>query len=142
MAKKTLDPAITYNLDDFIAMRYSDNATYYNFSILEKMNGVEHLSFNLIDDYLENIQTMRVELNDEQYKKYKYHPDLLAYDVYGSTQLDFVVMAINDIIDPKEFTRKVVYLPYASVLSTFLDKIYTANYKLIQQNRLANNISL
>ena len=142
MKRNYLDPAKTYTLEDFIDMRYADNATYYNFSMLEKYKNVEHLSFNLIDDYLENLHILKTILNDTEMRKYKYHPDLLAYDVYGSTQLDFIIMALNDMADPKDFTRKTIYLPYASELEEFLDLVYSSNYNLIQNNRLQNGIDI
>ena len=41
------NPALTYTLDDFISMQIYDDMTYYNFSILEVINGVEHVDSNL-----------------------------------------------------------------------------------------------
>lgn len=137
-----LDPAVTFNVDDFISMKISDQLTYYNFSILEKNKGVEHLDFNLIDSYIDLLNTEKITFTDEQFRKYKYHPDILAYDVYGSVQLDFIILALNDMCDPKEFNRKTIYLPYASELKTFLDDVYSANSTLINQNRSSQNITL
>ena len=137
-----LNPAITYNIDDFISMKLSDDLTFYNFSILEKFDGVEHLDHNLVEEYIDELDTIEVPLTVEQYKRYKYKPDLLAYDIYGSTQLDFIVLMCNDMIDPKEFDKMKVKLPYASVLSKFLDQVYSTNYNYIQQNRELNNIQL
>lgn len=139
-AKRLYDPATTYNIDDFLKMQNLDTATYYNFSILEVYNGVEHLYWNLIDDYVEDLEVVKVKLDDNQFNKYKYHPDLLAYDVYGSTQLDFVVLAVNDMIDPKDFNRPNIYLPFATAMTNFLDKIGDANTKLLKYNRLDNGI--
>lgn len=138
----TNDPSTTYTLDDFIDMKFVDDMTYYKFSILENINGVHHLDHNLIEDYLPELNKIctEVHLNDEQYKRYKYRPDLLAYDLYKSIQLDFVILLINDMIDPKEFTKKVIKLPYASVLKKFLSTIYSSEQEYIQQNRAANNI--
>ena len=121
-----INPATTTTLEDFIEMRSIDEMTYYNFSILEVINGVEHLNHNLIEDYLEELKSacITVDLTLDQYKKYKYFPDLLSYDVYGSVQLDFIIMLLNDCIDPKEFDKKTVILPYASVLASFLNTVY------------------
>ena len=47
------DPALTYTLDDFVSMQIVDDMTYYNFSILEVIDKVEHLSINLVEEYLE-----------------------------------------------------------------------------------------
>lgn len=143
MARKNIyDPAKTYNLEDFIALRNTDTATYYNLSIIEKIDGVEHLYWNLVDDYLEHLPVSVVKLDDDQFLKYRYHPDLLAYDVYGSTQLDFIVLALNDMVDPKEFCRKKIYLPFSSNLKKFLDDVNSSNSILLRQNRLNNNMKI
>ena len=107
MTKNTTNvtPDKTYTLDQFIDMKSVDTITYHNFSILQLIDGVEHLDHNIIEDYLPELKavSINVPLDDEQYKKYKYAPDLLAYDLYGSVQLDFIILLLNDCFDPKEF---------------------------------------
>ena len=123
MATNNLNnPALTYTLDQFIGMKYSDDITYHNFSIIEKIDdNIELVDHNIIEDYLDELESICVkcELTLEQYRKYKYKPDLLAFDVYGSVQLDFIIMLVNDMIDPKEFDLKTIMLPYASALKAF-----------------------
>ena len=137
MATNKNDPSLTYTLDDFIAMQMSDNMTYYNFSIVEVINSVEHLNINLVEEYSSELksQALQVELTDEEYKKYKYFKDLLAYDIYKSVQLDFVILILNDMFDSKEFTNKIINLVPASVLQQFLNEIYGKESGWIQQNR-------
>ena len=131
------NPALTYTLDDFISMQISDDMTYYNFSILEVIDGVEHLDSNLVEIYLEELksQCISVQFSEEELKKYKYNADLLAYDLYGSVQLDFVILLLNDMYDPKEFTKKNVILLHSSTLSKFLNDVYSKEEGYIQQNR-------
>ena len=131
------NPALTYTLDDFISMQISNDMTYYNFSILEVIDGVEHLDSNLVEIYLEELksQCISVQFSEEELKKYKYNADLLAYDLYGSVQLDFVILLLNDMYDPKEFTKKNVILPHSSTLSKFLNDVYSKEEGYIQQNR-------
>ena len=135
MATRT--PATTYTLDSFIQMKVADDMTYYNFSILEVNGNVQHLDQNIVEDYIPELTDMSVEieLTDDEYRKYKYAPDLLAYDVYGSVQLDFILLLVNDMIDPKEFDRKKIKLPYASKLSRFLNSVYSGEYNYISMNR-------
>ena len=137
------NPALTYTIDQFINMKYTDELTYYNFSIIELVNGIKLLDHNLIEDYLSELESLCVncELDQDQYKKYKYSPDLLAFDVYGSTQLDFIILMINDMIDPKEFDLKTVKLLYASQLKSFLSEVYNAENDYISYNRSINGLS-
>ena len=131
------NPALTYTLDDFISMQISDDMTYYNFSILEVIDGVEHLDSNLVEIYLEELKSrcISVLLTEEELKKYKYNPDLLAYHLYGSGQLDFVILLLTDMYDPKEFSKKNIILPHSSTLSNFLNQVYSKEEGYIQQNR-------
>lgn len=146
MATNNLNnPALTYTLDQFIGMKYSDDITYHNFSIIEKIDdNIELVDHNIIEDYLDELESICVkcELTLEQYRKYKYKPDLLAFDVYGSVQLDFIIMLVNDMIDPKEFDLKTIKLPYASALKAFLSSVYNSEYNYIQQNRAENNMQV
>ena len=143
MYSHVYDIAKTHTLEEFISMKYQDDITYKNFSILEFMDGIELIDKCLVDDYLGELELscITVDLTNEQYIKYKYAPDLLAYDVYGSTQLDFVILFMNDMIDPKEFDLKKIKLPYASILKSILSSIYNANSGYIAQNRYDNGIT-
>lgn len=141
-ANQYISPATTYTLDDFVEMQYTDDMTYYNFSILEVVNGVEHLDTNLVEEYLPEIKDkcVEVELSTEEFKKYKYKPDILAFDIYGSVQLDFVILLINDTFDPKEFDKKKIILPHSSILSKYLNDIYSTELLYIQKNRSENGL--
>lgn len=132
-----IDPSKTYTIDDFINMRDADDMTYYRFSILDKIDNVQHLDRNVVEEYLEDLErnALYVTLTNEEFVRYKYNPDLLAYDLYGTVQLDFIILLINGMIDPKEFDRKNIRLPKASVLKEFLSQVYAANSGYINQNR-------
>lgn len=135
-------PAKTITLDDFIEMKPADTMTYYNFSILNVIDNVSHLDRNLIEEYIDviNLDAIEVQLSVEEYKKYKYAPDLLAYDIYGSTQLDFLILLLNDMINPKQFNKKNIKLLYSSKLVELLDIIYSKESNYIQQNRYENGL--
>lgn len=131
------NPAKTFTLEQFIAMKSTDNITYNNFSIYGKIDGQKILESNILDEYLDELVSLCkvVKLSSDEARKYKYAPDLLAYDVYGSTQLDFVILAANDMIDPKDFNLKKLKLPMSSVLTALLNEIYSSNSNWISKNR-------
>ena len=121
-------PANTYTITDFINEGKSDDMTYINFSILEKMPIGQYAETNVLDFYLPEIKKicLKVEtFTEEEISKYKYQPDLLAYDIYGSTQLDFIILLVNGIIDPKEFdfSRGYILIPTRTNLFTILEQI-------------------
>lgn len=139
MALTKIAPALTHTIKEFIAAGQSDDMTYRNFSILEKIDGVEFVDHNLIYDYLDELVKLSKEvyLTDADVIRYQYAPDLLAYHLYGSTQLDFVIMAANDIMDPKEFTlkSKKIKVIVPTMIKDFLSKIYNAEKAYININR-------
>ena len=140
-------PDKTCTLQQFISIgQTNDDMTYRNFSILSKENGIEFVDHNLLDDYQQELRNLCVTIDSitpEQRHRYKYAPDFLAFDVYGSTQLDFVVMLCNGVATPEEFTMKGnLYLPKNSVLKAFLSMVYNGEYEYIQINRKDNGMTI
>lgn len=134
------DPALTYTLQDFIEYGKQDDMTYENFSILRVHNDIRFVEQNILDFYLEELQKLCVKVTDisqDEILKYKYSPDILAYDIYGSTQLDFVVLYSNNMIDPKDFNFKSKYLmlPRKQILKEFLSSVYNSEREWININR-------
>lgn len=134
-------------LDQFVSIgQINDDMTYRNFSILAKENGREYVDHCLLDDYIKELKNLCdtiTEITPEQRHRYKYAPDFLAYDVYGSTQLDFVVMLCNGVATPEEFTMKGnLYLPKNSILKSFLSMVYNGDSEYIQINRKDNGLTV
>ena len=134
--------AATHTLDDFIENQSADQITFRNFSLFEKLNDLEIFYKNILEDYMDSLKNIciKAKLDTKQYQRYRYFPDLLAYDVYGSTQLDFIVLAANDMADPKDFNLKKLKLPSASRLRTYLNEVYNSNSNWINKNRYDINI--
>ena len=129
--------ALTMSVEDFIALSSTDEITYYNYSILEYLNGYEMFVSSILYDYAEEIEenTVTLELTDEEKRKYRYKPYLLAYDVYGSTECKFILMMLNGIIDPKEFDLTYVKVLYRSTLNDILGHITPVNENFLNKNR-------
>lgn len=127
----------TYTVEDFIELRSSDEITYYNYSIVEYLNGFDMFITNLLYDYEEEISAMAVtvRLSDKDRAKYRYKPWLFSYDLYGSTETQFIIMMLNGIIDPKEFDFNRVKALRPSDLQTLLGRIDTVNEDYMNNNR-------
>ena len=142
-------PDMANSIEDFIAAG-EDSAiiSYYNFSILQveyskdKTLRIDFTIDNLINDYMDVLQeaAKKVKLTDAEKIKYFYNPDLLAYDIYGSTELDFVIMQMNGIIDPKDFDLPTLKLVYKSDLANIMNRIYSAESVYLTANRDLNNL--
>ena len=126
-------PDQAYSLEDFIAAG-EDSAiiNYYNFSILQVERTVDdsmEIQFtvdNLVNNYLDVFRdnAVKVKLTDKEKRKYYYNPDLLAYDIYGTVELDYLVMIVNGIIDPKEFNMPELRLIQKSTLVALMSRIF------------------
>ena len=135
--------AQTHTVEEFISRKFEDELTYRNFSIVDYADGIELLDRNLLADYLIEIDKVcsYYTFTAAEYRKYRYAPDLLSYDLYRTTQLDFMIMIINDMVDPKEFNRKVLKLPNGIHLKNILSSILSVNDGFKEQNRADHNLS-
>lgn len=111
--------------------------SYYNTSILQKIDDVEYSQHNVIYDYLDELNSLTetVQLTDLEYIKFEFRPDLLSYYVYGTIDYEFVILALNGILGPKDFTKKKVKLLSAADMATIMNKIYNAESTYITKNR-------
>ncbi len=143
MGATTTKIAKTHTIEEFIDKKFEDQLTYRNFSIVDYSDGIELIDRNLISEYLPILlrACTNYSFTAREYRKYKYCPDLLSYDLYGTTQLDFLLMMLNDMVDPKEFTMKIIKLPDVRILRTALSDILSVNSGFIEQNRSDHNLS-
>ena len=130
----------TRTIQDMINLKDQDPLTYYNLSILAKSitdDGILYSSNNIIYDYMEELDNIaqNVTMNDKEYIRYCYKPKLLAYDVYGSTELYFVLLALNGTCNVKDFNKKTFRAVKADVLLDYLNRIYNAEEEYIRYNR-------
>ena len=134
------DPAKTYKVEDFIDMQENDSFTYatmalYMQSIVD--NTIVYSSDNVVYGYLNEIKEKAQEytISEEEYMKYKFRPKLLAYNIYGYTELYFIILAINDMCNIKDFKKKKIKLLYKTDLSDLLNAIYSAEKNRLTLNR-------
>lgn len=127
----------TITVQDFIALRPSDEITYYNYSILQYLKGFDMFITNILYDYEDELNDIAVtlKLTDLEKAKYKYQPGLLSYDIYGSTECKFILMMLNNIIDPKEFDFNRVKVIRPSDLQLLLNRVQAVNEDFLNKNR-------
>ena len=143
MASTTIsEPQETYTLNQFISLRDSDKMMYVKYSILsrsidhpEMVYAIENVVYNYTD--IINSRKKTVIVDQEQKIKYQYKPKLLAYDVYGSTESYFMILACNGICNLKEFTLEEFkfYALTPSDLAAIMSSILNAETTYITMNR-------
>lgn len=129
-------PENTYTVEQFISAGHRTTISYDKFSYREALSNGNIVSIlNVIDDYMPEIIDFAVDvkLDRLQREKYRYKPKLLCYDIYGNTEVYWVIMRINGIIDVKEFDFEVLKMLRVADLENVLTLIYNAEYKNIDK---------
>lgn len=134
-------PENTSTIEEFVEMGACDEITYKNFSILAKFIGesstVEYAQDNIIYDYMDELleKAITYEFSDDEYLKYRYKPKLLSYDIYDTTELFFIILAINGMCSVKDFNKRKIKILYKSDMFDLLNQIYNAESDYILYNR-------
>ena len=138
----TNDPHKTYRLSDFINRKDSDKITYSRYSIFNQSITNKNLIYsidNIIYTYMDEIESMRhrvyVTLNEKI--KYQYKPKLLAFDIYGSVETYFIILAMNGMCNHKEFDleSQEFWALAPNDMVNIMNSIYLGETKYINANR-------
>lgn len=132
-----MDPKDASTIDQLVSSGKNVILTYNNLAILEK---IEHMYLpvdNIIYTYIDELKKyiIPIRLSEMELVRYKYKPKLLAFDVYGSTDLYFVIMVLNGIIDVRDFTMSTINMFKKEHMNTLMSYIYNAEKAYIDQNR-------
>ena len=107
------DPTIK----DFILKFNSDDFIISNFFLKQVITLPDNKKMlinlqNLVTKYMPELKELKIKigLSNEEYAKYKYNPKVLSYDVYGTTELWFLILEANELHSITEFNLKTIYL--------------------------------
>lgn len=131
-------PSETYTIEQFIKSGNVDVITYANLTLYGVINKNHQFAvYNVLNDYISELIniSLTVTLSDLELAKYKYKPKLLAYDLYGSTELYFIILALNGICDVKDFNMRNIKLLKKDDLQNVISTIYNSETQALQQNR-------
>lgn len=128
--------AIT-TIEQFINSKPDIEISYEFLSLYEKINNKGFITYNVINDYYNDIKekALTILLSDELYYKYKFNPERLCREIYGSADLSFIILAINGMASPTEFVKKKIKLLRKSEFETLITEIINAE----KQTKLVNN---
>lgn len=124
-------------IESFVSGGDSVKVKYSALSLNDMMGDsdlmIEFPTFNVYDDYIDDFMNAATEvtLTDEQYRQYYQAPKLLANELYRNSELDFILMRINGVYDPKDFTFRKVKVINMDTLNDMLSKILISNSRMI-----------
>ena len=129
-------PELTHTLDQFIACQSDTAFCYNNLSFIDQIDNIKYNIYNVASDYIEEIienYCKTIVLTDDQLAKYKYRPKLLCYDIYGSQEIYYLILIINDMCSVKDFTKNKLILPTKANMPIITKAIMNANRSDIQK---------
>lgn len=136
------EPQMTYTLNQFISLKDVDRIVYRRYSIMQRSLTNSDLIYcidNVIYTYMDEINEKRkiVTVSEAERIKYAYKPKLLAYDIYNSTELFFLLLAMNGMCNMKQFDlieRKFFALTPQDC-AQFMSDIYNSELNYLSLNR-------
>lgn len=129
----------TYNIEDFIKEGKKKTITHYNSSILGSIENsdIEYPIQNVVYEYLDELNSLKTQyiMSNEEFNKYKMRPDLFCYDKYGTMDIEWVILAINNMMSPKDFSLQTIYYIDPTYISKIIGMITNAENDYILANR-------
>jgi len=122
-------PENTYTLEEFIKAGRAVTISYDRLSFKERLtNGTEISILNVVNDYMPELKraSVSVQLDKDQYAKYRFKPKLLCHDIYGNPELYYIILLLNGIIDVKDFDQSVLRMLPINAMNSLLSVIYNA----------------
>lgn len=139
-----------YTMSATISAGSKKAITNYKTSILAAVKDgddiIEYPTNNLLYEYLDEINPVRSVYNmtEDEYTRYCMRPDLFCYDIYGDQDLEWIILALNNILSPSDFTKKSVYYINEQYISKLMSTIINAenNYMIYNRSNYMKNIDI
>lgn len=130
-------PSDAHTISEFIEVGNQNRAKigYSDLSYIEKRDGMEYVVKHTLNDYLWEFKryAKTVKLTSDEILTYRYNPKKLAFDIYGSTRLYYIILLMNDMCDVHQFNlkNKTLLLLSPTQLSDYLSSVYKADMNSI-----------
>ena len=128
------------SIQEFINRKAYTTISYQNLSYTQPFSDIIFPIKNILEDYIEYFKDKAIEVTftNDEFLTYKYKPRLLSRYIYGTTELFFIILAINGMASEKEFSKKTIKLIPSDILSDMIQSIYNAEHQNIESynNRL------
>ena len=103
----TIQGAIAYGMDQDV--RYG---TYHEMNLIQNEQTGEIIrvpAMSLMNKYrhfLQEIVTVKFKMSDEEFRKYKYAPKRLSFDLYGTTEYWSALLELNNCLSISDFNKQ------------------------------------
>lgn len=104
----------------------------------EKINDEIIIKFhNVLSKYNDLLRKyiVEVDLTDEEYNRYKCLPNLMSYDLYGTPELGYSILYINNMVSMVEFTKRRVKV-FSNSISEVLQELMVLTKEDLDRNHM------
>lgn len=131
--KESLIPDFIKNYDN-TPVTYNTLHTQDTFQIGEKLHVItDDPVYAMYEPEFEDLK-YEFEMSDAQYRRYAQNPKVLSFDLYGTTELWWMILEANEIYSASEMLMNPVIVFEPSVLR-YLETILNVEKKSIDANR-------
>lgn len=128
----------TSTVSETLAAMKVKSITRTKLSLLESVRTDVIMNGNsILNDYIDEIDqcTVKYDMATDEIDRYYMRPDLFAYDKLGDKDYDFLILFINGILSPKEFTNSTVKTIDRDYVGTILGLIISAETDYLNFNK-------
>ena len=114
------------------------SVTRTNLSLLESVReGIVMNGNTILNDYIDELDSCTFEytMTTDEEARYYMRPDLFAYDKWGDKEYEFLVLFINGIVSPKEFTNTTIKSIERDYIGSIMGLIISAEQDYLNFNR-------
>lgn len=96
-----------------------------------------HIEENVLQHYKRFLSrtVKRKEFTDEEFLKYRCNPWYVSDDLYGTTQLWFLLLHLNEMYSATEFTKRSIKIYDPDLIIPKLSEIIAVNEEYFKANR-------
>ena len=131
-------PYAKTTIDTIIESYKNESVTEGTIAFKEKINGEVIIKFhNLLSKYHDLMRKyiVEVELTDAEYNRYKCLPNLMSYELYGTPELAYSLLYINNMVSMFDFTKKKVKV-FSTNINEVLKELMVLSKEDLERNLL------
>lgn len=128
-----------YTIKEFIDNYAIDDVTFNTVFLKDVFNTPNGKMIvngsSVLDRYRNELSQYKtkLKLTSEEYRKYQYNPKVLSYDIYGTTELWFLILHANELTSVSQFDMEQPYV-YTGVIANVITSALNLEKDYIDYN--------
>ena len=133
---QNIDTSKYNNLESFISVGKYNSFNIENTSLYYEVDNLQIPTSNIFYEKYRGLilnNCIKVKVPNKSMAKYKYRPKSLSYDLYGTTDLWYLLLWINNMYSTTQFNQQIIYIFNPEKMS-ILSRIINEEKELLLEN--------